>query len=338
MAAPRVAVLAYDQLCTFEYGIAVELFVLPRPDLGVPWYRTTIVNADAPRPARGLGGVVVRGAGLAAIDRADLIVLPGWRRHETPAPRLAQALRRAAARGARFFSICSGAFLLAACGLLDGRRATTHWLYVDEFAARFPRVTLAPDALYVDDGPILTSAGSAAGLDAGLHLITRDHGARIANVVARRVVASPHRAGGQRQFIDGPVPTPGEPELAPLLDWARRHLDQPLGVDELAARAHQSPRTFLRRFGRATGTSPKQWLQRERMLHARRLLESSRLSLDEVSAACGYATAQAFRLAFRAAVGTAPSRYRAQFALRLPVPARVSRRSGRSASAAGRGA
>jgi AraC family transcriptional activator FtrA len=310
-----VAVLAYDGLCTFEYGIAIELFDLDRPELGVPWYRCRIVGVDGPQ-ARGSGGVRVRAdAGVGALRRASTIVVPGWRdRAEAPPEPLLRELRRAVGRGARVLTICSGAFVLGYAGLLDGRRATTHWRYVAELEARFPAARVEQDVLYVEDGPLITSAGSAAGMDAGLHLIRRDFGARIANMVARRLVMPPHREGGQAQFVEAPVAARPGRTIAQVLDWARERLDRPIAVDALAERAAMSPRTFLRRFEASVGARPLEWLQRERMSRARELLEASSLPLSRVAEQCGYGSQETFRAAFRRIVGVPPGAYRARFA------------------------
>jgi AraC family transcriptional activator FtrA len=310
-----VAVLAYDGLCTFEYGIAIELFALERPELGVRWYDCRIVGVDGPR-ARGGGGVVVEAdGGLALLARARTIVVPGWRDPaEPPPPALAAALRRAVARGARVMSICSGAFVLGHAGLLDGRRATTHWRYVAELRARFPAAVVEDDVLYVEDGPLLTSAGSAAGIDAGLHLVRRDFGARIANRVARRLVMPPHREGGQAQYVETPVARRPGRSMAQVLDWARARLDVPIDVATLAARAATSPRTFLRRFRASTGTTPAAWLQRQRVDRARELLEAGTLPLEAIAERCGFASSETFRAAFRRHVGVPPGAYRGRFA------------------------
>jgi AraC family transcriptional activator FtrA len=309
------AVLAYDGLCTFEYGIAIELFDLDRPEPGVPWYDCRIVGVDG-RVARGSGGVRVEAdAGLGGLARARTIVVPGWRdRAERPPEALLRALRRAVARGARVLTICSGAFVLGHAGLLDGRRCTTHWRYVAELRARFPSALVEDDVLYVDDGALITSAGSAAGMDACLHLVRRDFGARIANMVARRLVMPPHREGGQAQYVEAPVAARPARTLAPVLDWARARLHEPIGVEDLAARAATSPRTFLRRFGAAVGTTPLAWLQRERIGRARELLEGTALPLARVAEQCGYASPETFRAAFRRLVGVPPAAYRARFA------------------------
>nr|WP_314491000.1 transcriptional regulator FtrA [uncultured Pseudomonas sp.] len=309
-----VALLAYDGLCTFEFGIAVEIFALPRPEFEFPWYRHVVVAID-PGPMRALGGLAVTAdAGLEALGQAHTIIVPGWRNRVEPPPRaLLDELRKAHARGARLLSICSGAFVLAAAGLLDGKRATSHWRYCDELAARFPAIDVDATVLYVDSGQILTSAGSAAGIDACLHLVERDFGAHVSNMVARRLVMAPLRAGGQAQFIASPVAQTSRHDLATVLDWAREHLGQPLTIRQMAAKALMSERTFLRRFREATGMTPKSWLQRSRIAQARSLLESSGLNTEQIAARCGFASVETFRVAFRKNVGLAPSLYRDSF-------------------------
>lgn len=316
-----VAVLAYDGLCTFEFGIAVEIFGLPRPEFEFPWYRHQIVAAD-PGPMHALGGMrIAADAGLELLAEANTIIVPGWRnREERPPQALLEALRAAHARGARLLSICSGVFVLAATGLLDGKRATTHWRYTDELAARFPGIEVDPHVLYVDCGQLITSAGSAAGIDACLHLVSRDFGTHVANTVARRLVMAPQRSGGQAQFIPAPVARAPRDGLASVLEWALQHAGEPLTVKQLAARALMSERTFLRRFSEATGMAPKAWLQHARMARARELLESSQLSSEQISEQCGFATAESFRAAFRKAAGLAPTAYRESFGSRTGSP------------------
>ncbi|MET1079589.1 MAG: transcriptional regulator FtrA [Pseudomonas sp.] len=309
-----VAVLAYDGLCTFEFGIAVEVFGLPRPEFDFPWYRHCIVGLE-PGPMRALGGIqVLAERGLEALEQADTIVIPGWRdRDETPPEALLVALRAAHGRGARLLSICSGVFVLAASGVLDGCRATTHWRHSAELARRFPAIEVDPAVLYVDAGQLITSAGSAAGIDACLHLVARDFGTRVANSVARRLVISPQRAGGQAQFIPTPLaPTP-RGDLAPLLEWARQRLQQPLEVSQLASRMAMSERTFLRRFREATGMTPKAWLQHERLARARELLESADDPHESIAERCGFRSVESFRAAFRSGVGLPPAAYRERF-------------------------
>lgn len=309
-----VAILAYDGLCTFEFGIAVEIFGLPRPEFDFPWYRYCIVGLDD-GPMRAMGGIqVLADAGLERLVEARTIAIPGWRdRAEAPPERLLAALRDAHARGARLVSICSGVFVLAASGLLDGQRATTHWRYTDELAQRFPAIEVDPDVLYVDAGPLITSAGSAAGIDACLHLVARDFGTQVANTVARRLVMSPQRAGGQAQFIPAPVAQAPRNDLSGLMQWARQHLHEPLEVSQLARRVAMSERTFLRRFSEATGMTPKAWLQHERLARARELLESTTDGSERIAELCGYRSVESFRVAFRNAVGLPPSAYRERF-------------------------
>jgi AraC family transcriptional activator FtrA len=312
-----VAILAYDGLCTFEFGIAIEIFALPRPEFDFAWYRHSIVAVDQ-GPLRATGGFMVSAdAGYEALTEARTIVIPGWRsRDELPPHALLDALRQAHERGARLLSICSGVFVLAAAGLLDGKRATTHWRYCDELARRFPAIVVDPAVLYVDSGQVITSAGSAAGIDACLHLVERDFGAHVSNTVARRLVMAPLRAGGQAQFIAAPVAQVPRHDLAVVLEWARERLGETLTVPRMAAKALMSERTFLRRFKDATGMTPKSWLQHERMARARSLLETSALDTEQVAQRCGFASAESFRVAFRKAVGLAPSFYRERFGAR----------------------
>jgi len=311
----RVAIVAYDRLCTFEFALAVEVFALKRPELEVPWYDCTVCAVDR-GPLRATGGVTFAAkGGLRTLERADTIVVPGWRDLGEPPPKaLIAALRRAHARGARLVSICSGAFVLAATGLLDGRRATTHWRYTQRFAERFPRVELVPDVLYVEEGRLFTSAGSAAGLDLCMHLVRRDYGAAIANQVARRLVIAPHREGGQAQFVSEPVP-PAESgsQLAPALDWALRNLREPISVRRLARKAGMSERTFCRRFDAHLGTSPARWLIGQRVIAAQRLLETSALPIEVVAERSGMGTAANLRHHFREQIRTTPLQYRRSF-------------------------
>ena len=307
-----VAIVAYDGLCTFEFGIAVELFALPRPELDTEWYRTSVV-AGSEGPLAATGGVLVTpSAGLDVLAAAGTVVVPGW--SGTAPAAMVEAVVTAHDRGARIMTICSGVFLLAATGLLDGRRATTHWRHLERLRAEYPDVRLEPDVLYVDEGELLTSAGSAAGIDCGLHLIRRDHGAEVANGVARRLVVPPHRDGGQRQFVPEPIaPTGDDATIAAVCEWAVEHLAEPLTVARLAERAHQSPRTFARRFGEATGTTPKRWLAEQRVLVARRMLETSTASIEEIAALVGFGSATTLRDRLRASIGTTPTAYRQRF-------------------------
>lgn len=310
----RIAVLAYDRLCTFEFGIVVEIFGLPRPELKVDWYRFGVCSLD-PGPLRATGGVMVQPtAGLRALQRAGTIVIPGWRDVDEPPPEaLLRAVRAAHARGVRLVTICSGVFVLAAAGVLDGKRATTHWRYVERLRARFPQVRVEPDVLYVDEGSILTSAGSAAGIDLCLHIVRRDYGAEIANHVARRLIVPPQREGGQSQYIPAPVRAEASNGLARVLEWAQRRLREPLSVDTLAERAAMSSRTFARRFREETGTTPHQWLTHQRLLAAQRRLETTTESVDAIAEAVGLQTAATLRLHFRRSLRTTPTAYRRRF-------------------------
>lgn len=312
---PLVVALAYDGLCTFEFAVAVEMFGLSRPEMGGNWYRFAVCALD-PGPLRMTGGVrLMVDGGLELLDEAQTIVIPGWRGVREPVPpELVTALHRAAARGARILSICSGVFVLAAAGLLDGRRATTHWHHTEVLQRRYPSIQVEPGVLYVDEGNILTSAGSAAGIDLCLHLIRRDFGADAANSVARRLVVQPHREGGQAQFIETPVPAAREgARLGPLLDHIRGTLADEHSLSDMAKRAGMSLRTFLRRFSAMTGMTPGEWLLAERLTRARALLESGALSVEEVATRVGFGSAATLRHHFRQRLGLSPATYRARF-------------------------
>jgi AraC family transcriptional activator FtrA len=314
----QVAALVYDGLCTFEFGIAVEVFGLPRPEFGADWYRFSLCALDA-GPLRATGGLKVQTrGGLGGLRKAGTIIIPGWRDpDEVPPTHLLNALRRAHARGARLLSICSGVFVLAAAGLLDGKRATTHWRYVDRLRARYPRIGVEPNVLYVDEGSVLTSAGSAAGIDLCLHVVRCDYGAEKANQVARRLVMSPHREGGQAQYVREVAPTRLPSGMAPVLDWALARLDRPLGIDVLARQANMSVRTLARRFFQETGSTPHRWLTHQRLLAAQRRLETTDDSIDAVAAAVGFETAMTLRHHFRRAYGTTPTAYRRRFSVSM---------------------
>ena len=313
----RVAALAYDGLGTFEFGIVVEVFGLRRSGLGVEWYDFEVCSLER-RPIRAAGGILVEAPkGLRSLQRAGTIVIPGWKLDDEPPPQeLVKTLRSAHAGGARLVSICSGVFLLAATGLLDGKRVTAHWRHVDRFRARFPNIRLEPDMLYVDEGSILTSAGSAAGIDLCLHIVRLDYGAEIANQIARRLVMPPHRDGGQAQYIENPIRNDAAGGLARVLEWAQSHLGSPLRVEDLAKRASMSPRTFARRFRQETGTTPHQWLMHQRLLEVQRRLEKTNATRDQIAEAVGLETAATLRHHFRRTMGTAPSVYRRQFSTR----------------------
>lgn len=307
-----VVALAYDRLCTFEFGCVVELFALERPELGVDWYRFAVC-ASEPGPVRAAGGITVAAPyRLATLDRADTIVIPGWRDpDELPPEPLLKKLRAAHRRGARLCSICSGVFVLAAAGVLDGLTVTTHWRYAERLQARYLALRVNPDALYVDEGQIVTSAGSAAGLDMLLHLVRRDHGGAIANRVAQRLVLPPHRDGGQAQFVPRPVAPGGGDRLAKLIDWMRAHAAEPHTLASLAAQAAMSTRTLQRQFADAAGMSPLAWLIRERVNVAKDMLETHpALSLAQIAARSGFGSEESLRRHFRRVAKTSPAAYR----------------------------
>lgn len=314
-----VVVLIADGVALFEFGIAAEVFGLRRPELGVPWYDMVTVSFDPP-PLRATGGArVLPSHSVRMLAKAGTIVIPNWPRpDELPPAAMLKAIRVAYARGARLVSICSGAFVLAAAGLLDGRRATTHWLKADRLAKQYPKVDVDPSVLYVESGRIFTAAGSAAGIDLGLHIVRQDYGAAIANQVARRMVVAPHRDGGQAQFVAAAMP-PVRGSLAPLMEWAGARLDQPLTAESLARKGRMSLRTLARRFEAQVGTSPHQWLTHQRVLVAQRLLETSDASIDRVAELAGFVTAETLRHHFRQRVGTSPMAYRRRFAQRTHV-------------------
>ncbi|MEJ3749155.1 transcriptional regulator FtrA [Actinomycetes bacterium KLBMP 9797] len=312
---PTVAVLAYAGMSVFETGIVTEVFGLPRPEFDVPWYQLTMC-AESPGGVPVIGGASLRTPyGLEAFAEAETVIVPGVPDVAAdPSPPLIAALRRAHARGARVMSICSGAFALAGAGLLDGRRATTHWRYAEQLRRRFPAVDVDPDVLYIDDGDVLTSAGSAAGLDLCLHIVRRDFGAAIANAVARRLVIQPHRDGGQAQFIEAPMAAdPDDDRVADSMNWALAHLAQPITVDALARRAHMSTRTYLRHFARSTGTTPIRWLIHQRIQASLPLLETTDTPIEEIARAVGFDTPVTFRHHFGQAMRTPPSAYRRAF-------------------------
>lgn len=314
-AVTTVAVVLFDRAPLFETSVPLGVFGVDRTDTGAPAFRVLAV-AGEPGPLRSTAGVELTAPHtLRALARADIVVVPTWRdpAGDPPEPVLA-ALRRAHARGALVVGLCLGAFVLAAAGLLDGRRVATHWRWADLLAQRYPQVEVDPDVLYVDDGDVVTSAGTAAGLDACLHVVRREFGADAAAAIARRMVVPPHRTGGQAQYVEHPVPADVEGDrFAEVLAYAAAHLDEDLDVDELAARALTSRRTFDRRFREATGSSPLQWLLAQRVLRAQELLETTDLPVDEVARRCGFASAVALRPHFRRAVGVAPREYRAAF-------------------------
>ncbi|MEU9435417.1 helix-turn-helix domain-containing protein [Streptomyces sp. NPDC048252] len=312
----RVAVIVDEGTNPFEVGVATELFGLPRPELGLARPLYEVVLCTPVREVRMNHGffTMTGGRGLEAVDSADTLVVPGRPDNVVPrGPAVLDAIRRTHARGARVMSFCTGTFALAEAGLLDGRRATTHWMWAEAFRALHPKVRLESDVLFVDEGGILTAAGSAAALDLGLYVVRRDHGAEIANAVSRRLVFAAHRDGGQRQFVERPVPDVPDESLAPLLAWAQERLGEPLTVAELAARAAVSPATLHRRFRAQLGTTPLAWLTAERVALACRLIERGEQRLDVVAARSGLGTAANLRARVRRETGLSPSAYRRRF-------------------------
>jgi transcriptional regulator GlxA family with amidase domain len=311
--AHRVAVVVVNGTTQFELAVAYEVFGIDRSEYSDDWYEFALVAAE-PGPIRTQGGFLLDTPyGLGELRRADTIIVPAAQcERGVPEPLLA-ALRAAHRRGARIASICTGAFILAEAGLLDGRRATTHWIDAAELAARYPAVTVEPDVLYVEDGNIFTSAGAAAGIDLCLHLVRLDLGSDVANAVARRMVVPPHRDGGQAQFVDAPIPRGDTDTLGPLLDWALAHLGEPLTLDDLARHASVSTRTLVRRFQAATGTTPLQWLLGQRVRRAQHLLESTDEPVERIAGLAGFGTAANLRQHFTRQVGVAPMAYRRTF-------------------------
>ena len=302
----RIVALALPQVAAFDLAIPAQVF--GHPDQHQRYSFALAGESAGPVPSTS-GYAVNAPCGLEGLAAADTVVVPGYAPHDPPSPPVLQALRDAADRGARMVSVCTGAFALAAAGLVDGRRATTHWHEAGELAARHPGVQVDPDVLYVDAGAVLSSAGVAAGIDLCLHLVRTDHGEAVAAAVARRMVVAPHRQGGQAQFLQRPVPASGS-GLAATCTWALQRLDQRLSVTDLAGHAGWAPRTFARRFLAETGTTPLRWLLAQRVLRARELLEATDLPVDQVAARCGLGSAVNLRAHLARDAGTTPTAYR----------------------------
>ncbi|HEX5438444.1 MAG TPA: helix-turn-helix domain-containing protein [Gemmatimonadaceae bacterium] len=310
----RVALLVLPTVVPFDMAVPCQVFGYPLPDLGRKRYTLEVCGPTKGHVATGRGFGVAVPHGLAALRRAETIVVPGIDDLELPIPRsVCRALIAAYDRGCRIVSICTGAFVLAEAGVLDGRRATTHWLDAPTLAARYPSIHVDPRVLYVDEGRVLTSAGIAAGIDLCLHIVRKDYGAAVANAVARRMVVAPHRSGGQAQFIAQPVVAPRGSELDATRAWMLTRLREPLTVRAMARHAGMSGRTFARRFAEATGTSPLQWLLHQRILAAQRLLEESDQPVERIADACGFGSAVSLRVHFRREVQTSPLAYRRAF-------------------------
>ncbi|MFI1014067.1 GlxA family transcriptional regulator [Streptomyces sp. NPDC020965] len=311
----NVAAVLLDGIHPFELGVISEVFGLDRSADGMPVYDFAAVSAAGPTLTTHAGFTIGGLQGLDRLAAADLIAVPTGSAYPTRAypDELLVALRGAVDRGARVLSVCTGAFLLGAAGLLDGRRCTTHWRHTQELAQRHPRAIVDPDVLYVDEGSVITSAGTAAAIDACIHVLRQEHGPEVANHIARRMVVPPHRDGGQAQYIERPLPRTRCDTVGEVLGWMERHLDREMTVDQLAAKAHMSPRTFARRFQQETGTTPYRWLLRQRVLLAQELLESTDETVDAIASRSGFGTAAALRHHFIRTLGTTPNTYRRTF-------------------------
>ena len=338
----NIAVVVVNGFLPFEFGTICEVFGVDRTDDGLPPYDFAVVAGEPPPIRAHIDFTITPPAGLERLEEADLIALPAVGdqrlRHLTAGPAratggpaapatagpaarapqefpadLLDALRQAVGRGARVLSVCSGAFILGEAGLLDGRRCTTHWRHADELARRYSQAKVDPDVLYVDDDPVISSAGTAAGIDACLYLVRKEQGSRVANGIARRMVVPPHRDGGQAQYVEQPIAPSCNGSLRDLLEWLRAHLDQPLSVRQLATRANMSERTFARRFVQDTGTTPQRWLIGQRILLAQQLLEETDETVDAIADHTGFGNATALRHHFRIWRGTTPNAYRRLF-------------------------
>jgi transcriptional regulator GlxA family with amidase domain len=312
----NVAAVLLDGVHPFELGVVCEVFGLDRSDEGLPVYDFAVASAEGPTLGTHVAGFTVSTPyGLDRLEEADLVVVPAARDNAGRGypPELLDALRRAVRREARVLSVCSGVFVLGAAGLLDGRRCSAHWQHADELARRHPRAIVERDVLYVDEDPVITSAGTAAGIDACLHIVRKEQGPEVANTIARRMVVPPHRDGGQAQYIERPLPRSQCDTVGEVLVWMERHLDEEVTVEQLADRAHMSPRTFARRFQQETGTTPYRWILRQRVLRAQELLEASDETMDAIAGRTGFGNAAALRHQFVRSLGTTPQAYRRTF-------------------------
>jgi transcriptional regulator GlxA family with amidase domain len=312
----KVVLLAIPGVAPFEFGVVCEAFGIDRSDHGGPTFDFSIAAVEPGPVPTSMGYDMFIPNGLAAAADADLIAVPAHLIEQDVHPAIIDVIQEAVARGAWVLSVCSGAFTLAKAGVLSGRSATTHWMHAERLAHDFPDIVVDPDVLFVEDGTIITSAGTAAGIDACLHIIRKELGASAANVVARRMVVPPQRAGGQSQYIATPIPASQSDSFAAVTDWMLENLDQELTIDELSRRALMSPRTFARRFKADLGTTPGAWLNRQRLLRAQQLLEESGLPLDTVAAESGFGTASVMRHHFAKTLNTTPAAYRRAFSVR----------------------
>ncbi|WP_328494056.1 helix-turn-helix domain-containing protein [Streptomyces sp. NBC_00414] len=312
----NVAAVLLDGVHPFELGVVCEVFGLDRSDEGLPVYDFAVASAEGPTLATHVPGFTLSTPyGLDRLEEADLIVVPAGSHYigRTYPPALLDTLVRAADRGTKVLSVCSGVFVLGAAGLLDGRRCAVHWRHAETLAQRHPLAKVEPDVLYVDEDPVITSAGTASGIDACLHIVRKEQGPEVANSIARRMIVPPHRDGGQAQYIERPLPRSTCDTVGAVLVWMEAHLDEEVTVEQLAARAHMSPRTFARRFQQETGTTPYRWLLRQRVLLAQELLEATDETMDFIADRTGFGTAAALRHQFVRSLGTTPNAYRRTF-------------------------
>ncbi|WP_378739236.1 helix-turn-helix domain-containing protein [Nocardia brasiliensis] len=311
----KVAVVLSERMAMFEFGVVCEVFGLDRSADGLPTFDFRVCSAEPGKPLHSStpGISLTPQYGLEELATADLVAIPAASAKTGFDPRIVDAVRDAAAAGATVLTVCSGAFLAGAAGLLNGRKCTTHWSYVEELAELYPEATVDPDVLFVDEGDLITSAGTAAGIDACLHLVRRELGSAVANAIARRMVVPPQRDGGQRQFIERPVATCTSDSLIPTLQWMNENLDLPHTIEDLAARSNMSTRTFARRFAAETGTTPVKWLTNQRVLLTKQLLEETDLGLEQIAARAGFGSGALLRHHFQRLVGIAPTEYRRRF-------------------------
>jgi AraC family transcriptional activator FtrA len=309
----RVVALCLEGIVPFDLAAPAQVLFSAGDAEGRPLYRFSTCSPDGAEVATTAGFRMAPGGGLELLADADTVLVPGYADLFARPPDAAVDALRAAGRGARVVSVCTGAFALAHAGLLDGRRATTHWAWTGELAARFPQVAVEPESLYVDEGEVMTSAGLSAGIDLALHLVRKDFGAAVGARAARRMVAPPHREGGQAQFIEGPRRAAADGSLEPTRRWAAERLREPLDVAAMARHAAVSPRTFARRFLQETGTTPHRWLLSRRVLEARRLLEETDEPIEQVASRSGFGSAASLRQHFRRETATSPTAYRRSF-------------------------
>ena len=316
----KIVCVAIPGMAPFEFGVICEVFGIDRSEHGGPAFDFHVVTAVPGALRTKIGFDIVVRDDLSAAADADLIAIPAYEAGSEIHPDVLRVVREAEARGAWVLSVCSGAFILGAAGILDGRRSTTHWMYADALALAYPNTTVDPGVLFVDDNHVVTGAGTAAGIDAALHVVRRELGAAAANVIARRMVVPPQRDGGQSQFIQAPIPEQRSDSFATITDWMLQSLDQDLTVDQLARRALMSPRTFARRFRAELGTTPTAWLNRQRLILAQQLLEETDETLDLIAAQTGFGAASVMRHHFVRSLQTTPTAYRRTFGPRRPAP------------------